>query len=128
MEDCIKISTAMDCAKNTEMRSTTEYLNFQYAEGWNDACKCIKDLISLQCPEDVEPTHRWIPCSEKLPEICIVNGVMVNYLVYLPHFGNVNIANYHPDLREWYCYGLTVSVSHWRPLPDPPEEGGPRNG
>lgn len=71
--------------------------------------------------------RRWIPCSERLPEICMVNNEMVNYLAYLPYFGNVDIANYHPDLKQWLCYGLPVSVSHWQPLPEPPEEGGARN-
>jgi hypothetical protein len=126
MEDCIKISTAMDCAKNTEMRSATEYLNSQYAEGWNDACKCIKELISLQCPEDVEPTHRWIPCSERLPE----DGQYVLCWYQYFRYGNYN--------RLWQTYGIgfqyngnwggevstgrDTKVLFWMPLPEPPEE------
>ena len=89
---------------------------------------CIAGYIEMLPAADVEPVRRWIPCSERLPEICIVNGEMVNYLAYLPYFGNVDIANYHPDLREWLCCGLPGSVSHWKPLPEPPKEGGPEHG
>ena len=70
----------------------------------------------------LEPPCRWIPCSERLPEICSVNGKTVSYLVYVPSFGAVDIADYHPDVDEWTFMGLPVTVTHWMPLPGPPED------
>ena len=69
----------------------------------------------------LEPPRRWIPCSEKMPE---TNGKDVSYLVYVPSFEAVDIADYHPDVDEWTFMCLPVTVTHWMPLPEPPEEGG----
>lgn len=66
--------------------------------------------------------HRWIPCSERLPESCSVNGNAVSCLVYVPSFGAVDIADYHPDVDEWTFMCLPVTVTHWMPLPEPPKE------
>lgn len=63
--------------------------------------------------------QRWIPCSERLPE---TNGKDASYLVYVPSFGAVDIADYHPDVDEWTFMGLPVTVTHWMPMPEPPEE------
>lgn len=75
-------------------------------------------------PEEVKK-DRWIPCSERLPE---TNGKDASYLVYVPSFGAVDIADYHPDVDEWTFMCLPVTVTHWQPLPEPPEEGDAGNG
>lgn len=61
---------------------------------------------------------RWIPCSERLPEVC--KGT--SYLSYIPSFGTADIADYHPDVDEWTFMGLPITVTHWMPLPEPPKE------
>ena len=66
---------------------------------------------------------RWIPVTERLPEVWH-NGetaVLVNYMIYSPYFG-VDIGNYHAKARTWLCMGLPITVTHWMPLPAPPEE------
>lgn len=85
----------------------------------------VSDLKSAFLPADVEPVRRWIPCSERLPEI---NGEAASYLAYVPSFGAVDIADYHPDVDEWDVMGLPVTVTHWLPLPEPPEKGDPGHG
>lgn len=61
---------------------------------------------------------RWIPCSERMPKIC----KDTSYLAYIPSFGVVDIVDYHPDVDEWTFMCLPVTVTHWMPLPVPPEE------
>lgn len=68
--------------------------------------------------------NTWIPCSERLPG---TNGKDVSCLAYIPSFGAVDIADYHPDVDEWTFMCLPVTVTHWMPLPEPPEEGGAWN-
>lgn len=67
----------------------------------------------------VRPTmnNTWIPCSERLPEIC----ESTSYLAYIPSFGAVDIADYSPDVDEWALMGMPITVTHWKPLPEPPE-------
>lgn len=61
---------------------------------------------------------RWIPCSERMPKIC----KDTSYLAYIPSFGAVDVADYHPNVDEWTFMGLPITVTHWRELPGPPEE------
>lgn len=86
---------------------------------WGFGRKNINDVIDGVPTADVEPVRRWIPCSERMPE---TNGKDVSYLVYVPSFGAVDIADYHPDVGEWTFMCLPVTVTHWMPLPEPPEE------
>lgn len=85
-------------------------------------------MIETLAPSaDVEPEQYWTPCSERLPEICMINGELVNYLIYSPDFSScgaaVDIGNYVPDAGKWFCMGIPCRVTHWALLPEPPEEG-----
>lgn len=66
---------------------------------------------------------RWIPVEEKLPEVWRndENAELVNYMIYSPDFG-VDIGNYHAKAKKWLCMALPCTVTHWRPLPEPPKE------
>lgn len=65
---------------------------------------------------------RWIPVTERLPEVWRndENAEIVNYMIYSPDFG-VDIGNYHAKAKKWLCMALPCTVTHWRPLPEPPE-------
>ena len=66
---------------------------------------------------------RWIPVTECLPEVWRndENAELVNYMIYSPDFG-VDIGNYHAKAKKWLCMALPCTVTHWRPLPEPPKE------
>lgn len=77
--------------------------------------KAIEDL-RRQMP-------RWIPVTERLPEVWRNDETaeLVNYMIYSPDFG-VDIGNYHAKAKKWLCMALPCTVTHWAPLPEPPEE------
>lgn len=81
-----------------------------------DIANFCRDLGLVR--EALERT-RWIPCSERLPEVC----KDTSYFSYIPGFGTADIADYHPDVDEWTFMGLPITVTHWMPLPEPPKEG-----
>lgn len=60
----------------------------------------------------------WIPVSERLPE----NEDEV--LVYSDYYG-WQVAIYSSD-GYWLLIerGVLIGISHWRPLPEPPEKEG----
>ena len=66
---------------------------------------------------------RWVPVEERLPEVWRndENAELVNYMIYSPDFG-VDIGNYHAKAKKWLCMALPCTVTHWRPLPEPPQE------
>ena len=65
---------------------------------------------------------RWIPVDERLPEGWRNDETaeLVNYMIYSPDFG-VDIGNYHAKAKKWLCMALPCTVTHWAPLPEPPE-------
>lgn len=111
MSDYISRQAAKDCTEYSRLTSAGIAPD-RYADGWNDACVYIRDKLEEENPADVEPVRRWIPCSERLPDICIVNGELVNYLAYMPMYG-VDIAAYHP---EWGEVVLRSATSYCHPL------------
>ena len=84
------------------------------------------DLIEAQAKE-IEKLRgqvpRWIPVEERLPEVWRNDATaeLVNYMIYSPDFG-VDIGNYHAKAKKWLCMALPCTVTHWRPLPEPPKE------
>lgn len=66
--------------------------------------------------------RRWIPVTERLPEVWRNDETaeLVNYMIYSPDFG-VDIGNYHAKAKKWFCMALPCTVTHWMPLPEPPE-------
>ena len=68
---------------------------------------------------------RWISVEERLPEHWHMDDkdrTLINYLVYSPDYG-VDVGNYIKPAKRWVCMGLPMNVTHWMPLPEPPEEG-----
>ena len=84
------------------------------------------DLIEAQAKE-IEKLRgqvpRWIPVEERLPEVWRNDETaeLVNYMIYSPDFG-VDIGNYHAKAKKWLCMALPCTVTHWMPLPEPPEK------
>lgn len=88
--------------------------------------KCING-IELLSAADVEPVRhgavertRWIPCSERLPDssgkfLCCCDG-------------EVRTLKYWRTCQEFQYGGKKRNVTHWMPLPEPPEEGEAGNG
>lgn len=69
---------------------------------------------------------RWVPVEERLPEISnswgvsdIVLCIISDPSGYPPP--NPGLCVYLEDER-WTCHGQIVRVTHWMPLPAPPEE------
>lgn len=109
--------------------------NYDGMDEVNEACRMGMEALERT---------RWIPCSERLPE----DDKKV--LVYIPpRDGTTQYGYYIAQMREvkgnaenfwgiqtadspwtvWaWCYFVEPIVTHWMPLPEPPEEGGTESG
>ena len=63
----------------------------------------------------------WISDKDRLP--------MVSQMVLVSDV-NVPIADrivftafYFHEIKEWGCFNMVFTVTHWMPLPEPPKEG-----
>lgn len=110
------------------------------ARGGIACCECPyverqEDDISSDCVESLRMDSldiirrleakmpKWISVKDRLPEdVKDKEGYFINYLVYSPEYGSVDIANYIQEADMWVCLGVPVNVTHWMPLPEPPEE------
>ena len=84
-------------------------------------CAFIPPAGEVHCgywKSDAPAVNRWIPCSERLPE------KHVEVLAYSPYWGKIVVAMWGGEfwLEQWTDDDLEQSeISHWMPLPDPPE-------
>ena len=85
--------------------------------------KQLREAAALVAKESAELLERrWIPVEERLPEVWRNDETaeLVNYMICSPDFG-VDIGNYHAKAKKWLCMALPCTVTHWMPLPEPPE-------
>lgn len=68
------------------------------------------------------PPSNWIPVSERLPEKNIFVLVLEAYRVDIGFF--VRSATRGPIFELVRENDYTDEVTHWQPLPDPPEKEG----
>lgn len=105
--------------RTTESRSKRELLDAaaDLIERLTDRCARYAEEIAV-----AQERTRWIPVTERLPEVWRndENAELVNYMIYSPDFG-VDIGNYHAKAKKWLCMALPCTVTHWMPLPEPPE-------
>lgn len=82
------------------------------------------ELAAFMLEDLAKRVPRWISVEERLPEHWHMDDkdrTLINYLVYSPDYG-VDVGNYIKPAKRWVCMGLPMNVTHWMPLPKPPEE------
>lgn len=75
---------------------------------------------------------RWIPCSERLPGLpidvlAVVSGTVGNIRLV----NSLEIGSFHVEegwILEMWPEWENPTVTHWQPLPELPDEGGPADG
>ena len=83
-----------------------------YCRGWNDA---------------VDAMSRWISVEEGLPEfdidvlVCATGdfGSVITITSYSDHLHGFNIKGW---VSPWQYFHKNYTITHWMPLPQPPEE------
>lgn len=69
---------------------------------------------------ELEAAQRWIPVSERLPEIgmrvLFYNSFMKNI-----HKGWYSVDEWVSESRVFYDGDKLKRITHWMPLPEPPE-------
>lgn len=71
---------------------------------------------------DVELVRRWIPVGKRLPKDCGEYLVRANSERF-PGVKYTGICLYCNDNKTWYSdHSRVEGITHWMPLPEPPEE------
>ena len=80
-------------------------------------------LQARQRIRELEEVQRWIPVSERLPE------VDTRVEIFGGFEQTTHIGHYREHATQWdsedgcYWHGKNFGlITHWRPLPEPPEE------
>lgn len=88
-----------------------------------DAERCIDYLLAngVTFAADTNDGGKWIKADQPPEDWKGEGGYLTNYYVYTPDYG-VDIGNYMGAANRWLCMGMPCNVTHWMPLPEPPEE------
>lgn len=117
IQDCEDAADAIE-----ELQKITTHYEEESKGWWLAACDAKEERERLK-----EQIPKWIPVTERLPNC---NGC---YLVWRPHFfgGEIGMPSicYFDGSNAWHdSYGVDFErilhpedVSHWMPLPQPPE-------
>ena len=102
----------------------------------SDECHGMKRMqmyavIELSNLPSAQPEQRWIPCSERLPELD-EDGYSRKVLACFGNFSGCEILEYRvtEGIGKWYIGDMDeapedigVMVLAWMPLPEPYKEG-----
>ena len=111
---------AADRLENQDAHIAALKQEIEKLRGQNKQLREAAALVAKESAELLE--RRWIPVEERLPEVWRNDETaeLVNYMICSPDFG-VDIGNYHAKAKKWFCMALPCTVTHWMPLPEPPE-------
>jgi predicted nuclease with TOPRIM domain len=114
------LAEAADRLENQNTHIAALQKEIEKLRGQNKQLREAAALVTKESAELLE--RRWIPVEERLPEVWRNDETaeLVNYMIYSPDFG-VDIGNYHAKAKKWLCMALPCTVTHWAPLPEPPE-------
>ena len=117
--DAVRLAAA-DRIANLSTHIAALQQEIEKLRGQNEQLREAAALVTKESAELLE--RRWIPVEERLPEVWRNDETaeLVNYMIYSPDFG-VDIGNYHAKAKKWLCMALPCTVTHWAPLPEPPE-------
>lgn len=119
------LTEAADRLENQNAHIAVLQKEIEKLRGQNEQLREAAELVAKESAELLE--RRWIPVEERLPE----NGVpvLINYIAS-------DGGKYNPDgTAVWTDYGcfwwegsledcdteVAVPITHWMPLPEPPE-------
>ena len=98
------------------------YVNYQ------EDCAGMIECDALALIEHLEATQpKWISVKERLPkyvEVALVYAYRYSGGIAEPE-GRIYIAMFIPSNRSWMELPDGFAVTHWMPLPEPPEEASP---
>ena len=83
---------------------------------------------------DVEPAHRWIPCSERLPEqegtYIVVTNKVKPVVTTARFYDASDLRDYKGNVfgHEDAHFQANRYVTHWMPMPEPPMPEPPMEG
>ena len=86
--------------------------------GWGGLGNCAEEMADYLIAEGVM-VQRWIPVTERLPNICEPVLVCVDFMG-----GKAVRASdrYGKNGVLWSGIPSNTNVTHWMPLPEPPKE------
>ena len=93
--------------------------------GQNEQLREAAALVTKESAELLE--HRWIPVTERLPELqswgaseVVLGLIKSENAPSLNKLHNLTLCVYC-DNGIWSMPGRYVAITHWMPLPEPPE-------
>lgn len=114
LAECLRKEPCADAISRKAVLNTIRdwWKTVMMADGKPTLCDSIRELPT------VTPTQKWIPCSERLPEI---HNRAERYFVTLK-CGDIDIAKFTECNGEhWWNFNYDDVVA-WQPLPNPYKE------
>ena len=95
-----------------------------------DGCPYLEDAVKVV---EIDQFNKWIPVTERKPDLELVDAKSDDIDLYpcLVTIEDVRVRNGRYVGKAWYdgeqfidsdCMYITSNVTHWMPLPEPPED------
>ena len=117
------LCAAADRLENQNAHIAALQQEIETLRGQNKQLREAAALVTKESAELLE--RRWIPVEERLPELQnwdaskLVLGIVQNESGYPPP--NPCFCVYLGN-QKWRIHGRMATITHWMPLPEPPEE------
>lgn len=82
----------------------------------------VSDLDTLEAELE---KHQWISVNDKLPKKSAIDKPVKVWITYYGYMSEAYFSDEGEFCKEWdgKCYYSKITgVTHWMPLPEPPEE------